>query len=202
METSKNNPWYKRWTVWAGVFAVLFVMSLFVPDEAAKDAVEPEVAPTKVSVPKKTPEELAAITAEVEAKNKAEEEAWLKESAEKAEKDAKAKEVKDADKAYADETLADIYESIYADSEGVIVNIEPEDDYEIINVQLADDFAYIPVELKQAFVDEYGGKIEASTRAVMFDQRPSTDKLYVYFVNSKGEYLVDTKHFDYGWKAK
>ncbi|MBO0602761.1 hypothetical protein I2483_13920 [Sporosarcina sp. E16_3] len=98
--------------------------------------------------------------------------------------------------------VTEMYVSLIAESEGVIVNIEPEEDYEIINVRLSDDFAYAPVDLRQAFVDEFGGKIENSTRALAFEGRGSKDFVYVYFINTKGEHVVDTSHFDKGWTAK
>jgi len=180
--------WYKRWKVWLGVFVALIVIGAFLPDPPSE-------------VAKK--EKVAAITESINAGKKAEEKASEDSTKEKAEASEKEKKpTKEPAYTAENETrVLEAYDRIIAESEGVIVNIGQEDDYEIVNVQLDDDFAYMPVDLKQQFVDEFGKKIEGNTRAILFG-RGIADKVYVYFKNSKGEHLVKTKHLDYGWKAK
>lgn len=204
-----KKPIYKRWTTYLYAFLAIVLIGIFTP-ETKEDTTDKAVAETP------TAEELAQAEAEAEAQAKKDAEASARiaeitkkneaEAAKKAEADAKAKAAADAQaKADAEavaSAMGEAYERFIAESDGVIVSIEPEDDFEIVNVRLTDDFAYLPVALKQQFVDDFGGRIEANTRATMFEGRGSSDFIYVYFVNSRGEHLVETKHLDRGWKAK
>lgn len=85
----------------------------------------------------------------------------------------------------------------------LVIKIEPKsDDYEEINIMIDESiFNTMDDGLKQNFVDSFGGKVENYTRAMIY-KTPSSDFLYVYFVNNKQEQLVKTGHFDKGWKIK
>lgn len=198
-----KKPFYKRWTTYLYVFLAIVVIGAILPDsddepaEVVAETVAQPTAEEKAAAEEqaKKDAEAAARIAEISKKNEAE-------AAKKAEAKAKAEAEEQAAAAHRASALREAYDRLIAESDGVIVSIEPEDDYEIVNVRLTDDFAYLPVSLKQQFVDDFGGRIESITRAQMFEGRGSSDFVYVYFVNSRGEFLVETKHLDRGWKAK
>ncbi len=93
------------------------------------------------------------------------------------------------------------YEEIIDGSEGMIIKIEQEDNYEIINVLLQDEFESLDKNRKQQLIDDWGNRIENNTRAILFGT-PAKDFKFVYFKNSKGEHVADTSHLDRGWRVK
>lgn len=197
-----KKPFYKRWTTYLYAFLAVVLLGMILPDApdgkpAAENVAEAAAEPTaeEKAAKAKADAEAASRIAEITKKNEAE---AAKMAQAKAAEDAKAKE-QAAQQASA---LTEAYDRLIAESDGVIVSIVAESDYEIVNVRLTDDFAYLPPTLRQQFVDDFGGRIEANTRAQMFEGRGSSDFVYVYFVNSKGEHLAETKHLERGWKVK
>ncbi|MGN7387786.1 hypothetical protein [Sporosarcina sp. SAFN-015] len=200
-----KKPFYKRWATYLYAFLAIVLLGMILPDApdgkpAAENIAEAAAEPTaeeKAAAEEqaKKDAEAAARIAEITKKNEAE---AAKKAQAKAAEDAKAEE----QAAQQTAALSEAYDRLIAESDGVIVSIVAESDYEIVNVRLTDDFAYLPVTLRQQFVDDFGGRIESNTRAQMFEGRGSSDFVYVYFVNSKGEHLAETKHLERGWKVK
>ena len=104
---------------------------------------------------------------------------------------------------YSEETeqrVIDYYNELIAETDGLILDISQEDNYDQIYVMLTDEFKYLEETDQQIIVDELGNKIENFTRATLF-ATPASDFLYVYFVDSHGNHLAETGHFDKGWSV-
>ena len=181
-----KKPWYKRWKVWGGTFAVLFVIGAFAPDDIdPEDLVEAEKTKTAVEKPKevavskeKTPEELAAEKVKAEAKKKADEAAVAKTIADeaakakiKAEADAKAKVAAEAKKAADAKTKADadiaVEESLQAIidlSNGVVIDIIPSpygsDDWMTTWVIVSDAWYNSADHEKERFAESVGNAVK------------------------------------------
>ncbi|CEI83183.1 hypothetical protein J18TS1_44830 [Oceanobacillus oncorhynchi subsp. incaldanensis] len=104
---------------------------------------------------------------------------------------------------YSEETeqrVIDYYNELIVETDGLILEISQEDNYDQIYVMLTDEFKYLEETDQQIIVDELGNKIENFTRATLF-ATPASDFLYVYFVDSHGNHLAETGHFDKGWSV-
>lgn len=172
---NSNKPWHKRWRVWAGIFGALFVLSLIFPNGddkvVADDPVEEVVKAEVVKAPKKSPEELAKITADTEAKNKADEERWLAEQAEKdaaneinVQKKADAKLLELEEKTKVAEVNTEAMNEIIAISEGLVTEIQPNtSEWEVVNVTVDDVWYQAPEHSKERLVESVASRIRADS---------------------------------------
>ncbi len=223
--SKKRKPLYKRWWFIAIVafFIVVALGLIFESDEAKEERLANQLAmeqERQAKTEKKEAEKEEKELAKQEEKERKEQEKMDQKLAEKEKKETEQKEKELAKQEEnkkekevsseasqvpytkeQEEGLLEAYNKIIEESEGIIVKIEQEDDYEIINVFLQDEFKYLDKNIKQALVDEWGNKIENNTRSRLFGTGIKEFK-YVYFKNLQGEYLADTNHFDRGWKVK
>lgn len=209
----KKKPFYKRLKFYVFAFCTIVLVGIFAFDPPEIETSTPIVAteksekpaPVQPSAGEKSAEQLAsdkAAAERIDEITKGKEEKAAEAAKAKVTADKEAKTVKKEANVGAIEELNEAYDRYIAEAQGIIVSIEPTEDYEIVNVMLYDAFEYASVENRQAFVEMFGSKIETGTRARIFEGRDSKDFLSVYFVNSKGEQLVKTGRFHIGWKAK
>lgn len=176
----------------AGI-AVLIMAVIIMPSDSSEVAEEkPEVAQATSTT--------EAVSDEKEKGNaapKVEKEKEKEEEQEEGEKEVD-------EPSYSDEAergVKDYYIDVISESDGLVLNIDQEDDYNQIYVRLSDDFKLLSDELKQSLIDDWGNTIENNTRSRLFGTG-SNDFLFVYFIDGKGEHLADTGHFDKGWTVK
>lgn len=204
-----KKPWYKRWKVWGGTFAVLFVIGMFAPEEiekpevpevAAKVEAKPEAKESKTPVVAiKSAEEVAAEEAEaariaeVEKENaaKAAEAAKVKAEAEAAAK-LKAENVakKKAEKAAAAESVREALKALVDLSGGVVSDIMPsphgKGDWETTHVIVSDAWYDSADHEKERFADSVGGAVKLATNG---------EAKLVHFYDAYGKVLAKEKAF-------
>lgn len=175
MKEKSKKPFYKKWWFFA-IIAFVILGIIFSPSEDERKQAEKE----KVQQEEKKQAEKKNEKTEKSAENVDKTEAFTKDQ---------------------EDELLVAYDTIIEESEGFITKIESEDNYNIINVFMSDDFKTLGKEQKQELVDALGNKIENNTRSRLFGTGIKDFK-FVYFKDSKGEFLADTNHFDRKWEVK
>jgi len=199
-----KKPWYKRWKVWGGTFAVIVVIGMFSPEELPEPEVAAEVEkPKEVAkapvVAVKSAEEIAKEAedakriAEIAKENEAK-------AAEAAAADAKAKAeaaaTKKADAAKAAESVRGALKGLVELSGGVVVDIKPspygDGSFETSWVIVSDAWYDSAEHEKERFAETIGNAVKLATNG---------EAKLVHFYDAYDKELASEKVFG-GYKIK